>query len=128
MTPASLPISTIARFAKDGQVYRSFGFFLAAGGGSILAVPVGLATGDFTGVIDRSPVPYYEVLAAIEPPVQGDLLPISPEDLARDLPLVAALFSPYGWGQDSISLNAGQDPLPRVVSPDGVIFCWVPTN
>lgn len=126
MIPASIPIQTIARFANAGRVFRSFGHFLAVQNGSLLAVPVGLATGDFSAVIDGCPVPWSEVFAAIDTPLakeSGRVL--MPEHLAAAAPLVAALFPPHGWVQDAISAGPGWGQVPRVCSPDGVIFCWV---
>jgi hypothetical protein len=125
MTPATIPISTIARFSHDGRVFRSFGHLLAARNGSLLAVPFGLATGDFSALVDGCPVPWTEVWAAIDTPRAAHSRALSPEQLASNAPLVAALFSPYGWLQDSISTGHGWGPVPRVSSPDGVIFCWV---
>ncbi|HRH13212.1 MAG TPA: hypothetical protein PK225_02550 [Azonexus sp.] len=128
MTPASIPVQTIARFAHEGRVFRSFGRFLAARDGSLLAVPVGLATGDFSAVRDGSPVPWGEVLAAIDTPVSTLFEALQPEQLARLAPLLAALFPPYGWAHDHIAVSAGGRPVARVSSPDGVIFCWVPQD
>lgn len=128
MKPASIPLQTIARFSKSGQVFRSFGYFLAASGGSLLAVPVCLGSGDFLKVVDRCPVPWFEALAVIESPRSDDFKPLQPEQLAKVAPLVAALFPPYGWVQDAVSLNTDSGPLPRVISPDGVLFSWVPNT
>lgn len=126
MTPASIPIQTIARFAHAVTVYRSFGHFLAVKNGSLLAVPVGLATGDFSGVIDGCPVPWSEVFAAIDTPrAEHTARVLMPEHLAEAAPLVAALFPPHGWVQDEVSVGPGGGTVPRVCSPDGVIFCWV---
>lgn len=126
MTPASIPIQTIAQFAHAGRVYRSFGHFLAAKTGALLAVPVGLATGDFSAVIDGCPVPWAEVFAVIDTPrAEHTARVLMPEHLAEEAPLVAALFPPHGWVQDAISAGPGWGPVPRVCSPDGVIFCWV---
>lgn len=126
MTPATIPLSTIARFSHDGRVFRSFGHLLAVRNGSLLAVPFGLATGDFSAVVDGCPVPWTEVFAAIDTPLATHTARLlTPEQLASEAPLVAALFSPYGWSQDSISTGHGLGPVPRVSSPDGVIFCWV---
>ena len=128
MTPASIPILTISRFAHEGRVFRSFGRFLAARNGSLLAVPLWLATGDFSAVRDGSPVPWGEVLAALETPVSALAEALPPERLAQRAPLLAALFPPYGWVQDHIAVSAGGRPVARVSSPDGVVFCWVLTD
>lgn len=125
MTPASIHLSTIARFSHDGRVFRSFGRLIAARTGELLTVPFGLATGDFSAVRDGCPVPWGEVLAAVETPVNPGAGPIPPEQLAKVAPLVAALFPPYGWVQDSFPISDGASPVRRVSSPDGVIYCWV---
>lgn len=126
MPAASIPLSSVAHFAHGGRVFRSFGYLIAARTGALLAVPFGLATGDFSAVVDGCPVPWTEVWAAIDTPRDAQAARVlPPERLALEAPLVAALFSPYGWAQDSISCGPGWGPVPRVISPEGVIFCWV---
>lgn len=125
MTPASIPLQVIARFSHDGRVFRSFGHFIAAMNGSLLAVPIGLVTGDFSGVRDGCPVPWYEVFAVVDTPKSEFAPVLAPEVLLQESPLLASLFPPYGWVQDSISVSEGWGPVPRVISPDGVIFSWV---
>jgi hypothetical protein len=126
MKPASIPISSLATLAHEGRVYRSFGRLLAVRSGALLAVPVALAAGDFSAVRDGCPVPWYEVLAAVDTPVSTFSAPLSGDELTMTQPALAALFSPHGWTQDFIVLCAGGRPVARVSSPDGVIFCWVP--
>ena len=82
MKPASLPLDLIARFSHNGQVFRSFGRLLAARNGSLLAVPVSLATGDFSVVVDGCPVPWHEVFAAVDTPLKPDFEMLQPGDLA----------------------------------------------
>jgi len=125
MKPSSIPLQSIAAFAHDGRVCRSFGRFLAARNGSLLVVPVVLVSGDFSAVRDACPVPWTEVLAVIESPLSDSAQLLSPEQLLMAAPRVAALFPPYGWSQDSISTGPGWGPVSRVTSPDGVMFCWV---
>lgn len=125
MTPSSIPLRDIARFSVDGRVWRSFGRFLAVRPGSLLAVPMVLATGDFRSAVDGCPVPWHEVFAAIDTPVGEHAALLQAEALARCNGLLAALFPPHGWRQDSVCLCAGGRPVARVASPDGVVFCWV---
>ncbi len=126
MKPSTIPLQSIARFSHNGRVFRSFGRLLAVRSGALLAVPAMLGAGDFSAVVDGCPVPWHEVFAAVDTPSAPDSRPLSADDLAAAQPLLAALFSPYGWTQDSIALGAGCRPVARVSSPDGVIFCWVP--
>lgn len=126
MKPASIPISSLATLAHEGRVYRAFGRLLAVRNGQLLAVPVALGSGDFSAVRDGCPVPWYEVLSAIDTPISPIPVPLSADEMTMRLPAVAALFSPHGWVQDFIVLCAGGRPVARVFSPDGVIFCWVP--
>lgn len=126
MKPASIPLASLSPMAHDGRIYRSFGRLLAVRSGALLAVPVALAAGDFSAVRDGCPVPWYEVLAAVDTPISAISVALSGEALAKTQPLLAALFSPHGWTQDFIVLCAGGRPVARVSSPDGVIFCWVP--
>lgn len=126
MTPSSIPLGLIARFSHSGRVFRSFGRLLAARNGSLLAVPVSLGVGDFSTVTDGCPVPWHEVLTAIETPVSDTAVPLLAQQLGLSAPLVAALFSPYGWVQDQISVSDGGRPVCRVISPDNVVFCWIP--
>lgn len=128
MKPASIPVQSIARFSLSGVVFRSFGFFLAARNGSLLAVPLGLVTGDFSAVRDGCPVPWHEVFVAVDSPKSPDSEVLSAERLAVAAPLVAALFPPYGWAQDAVTVSPGGRPVCRVFSPDGVIFCWIPSD
>lgn len=129
MKPSSIPLSAIARFSHDGVVFRSFNYLLAARVGSLLAVPVALASGDFSVVRDGCPVPWTEALAAVDTPKSPFFKELTAERLAYLAPLVASLFPPHAWGQDSISLGAdGQSSVCRVISADGVVFCWVPND
>ena len=123
--PASVPLAAISRFSACGVVFRSFGFLLAARPGSLLAVPAVLGAGDFSAVRDGCPVPWVEVFEVIEAPVSPSAALLSAERLFEVAPLVAALFPPYGWVQDSVSIGGG-GVVQRVSSPDGVAFCWVP--
>lgn len=125
MKPASIPLQSIANFAQGGLVCRSFRRLLAARSGSLLMVPVGLVAGDFSGVRDGCPVPWTEVLAAIETPLAASAVLLTPAQLAIAAAEVAALFPPYGWQQDSFSTGPGWGPVNRVTSPDGLVFCWV---
>lgn len=126
MNPSSIPLRDIARFSADGRVWRSFGRFLAVRNGSLLAVPVLLACGNFRSAVDGCPVPWHEVFVAVDSPLAASAAVVFPDELAVRAPLVAALFPPHGWQQDAISLCAGGRPVSRLVSPSGVIFCWVP--
>ena len=126
MKPSSIPISAIGTLAHEGRVYRAFGRLLAVRNGQLLAVAGALGSGDFSAVRDGCPVPWYEVLAAIDTPVSPVSLALWSDDLTAISPALAALFSPHGWVQDFIVLCAGGRPVARVSSPDGVIFCWVP--
>ncbi|MDD2664414.1 MAG: hypothetical protein PHD19_11740 [Dechloromonas sp.] len=126
MKPASIPLKDIARFSADAQVWRSFGRFIAVQNGALLAVPDVLVSGDFTAARDGCPVSWHEVLTAVDTPISANSRGLSPEQLADSAPLVAALFPPWGWAQDAIALCAGGRAVARVISPDGVIFCWVP--
>ena len=128
MIPASIPMASIARFAHEGRVFRSFGRLLAAQNGSLLAVPVGLVAGDFSTVREGCPVSWHEVFVAVDSPVSAFFEVLQPGQLAVAAPLLAALFPPYGWVQDHVAVSAGGRPVPRVTSPDGVIFCWIPQD
>lgn len=125
MKPSSIPLASIAAFAHEGRVYRSFGRLLAARNGSLLLVPLGLVAGDFSGVRDGCPVPWTEVLAAFKTPLAASAVLLNPEQLVVAAPKVAALFPPYGWSQDSFSPGPGWGLVNRVTSPDGLVFCWV---
>lgn len=125
MSPASVPLAELARFSADGRVWRSFGRLLAAQPGRLLAVPDVLAAGDFRALHEGSPVPWEEVLAAVDSPLASSAKVLAAEELAAVSAHLAALFPPHGWAQDSVSFCKGGRRVPRVTSPDGVVFVWV---
>ena len=111
--------STISRFAGDGWVWRSFDHLLAAGPGRLLLVPVGLADGDMTGVVDGCPVPWPEVWALLDAP-PAEPAPVTERALARLWPDLALQLTPFGWERDVVPAGATVPTMTRLVGPDGV--------
>lgn len=112
-------VATVARFSIDGRVWRAFDHLLATGPGRLLLVPVGLADGDLTGVTDGCPVPWPEVWAVLDAPTT-QAQPVTPEALAKMVPLVAAWLAPFGWARDVVPARATVPTMTRLTAPDGV--------
>lgn len=112
-------VETVARFAGDGRVWRAFDHLLAAGPGRLLLVPVGLADGDLTGVIDGCPVPWGEVWAVVDVPLAAPQ-PLSPARLAALAPQAATWLPPHGWVRDVVPARERVPTLTRLTAPDGV--------
>lgn len=117
-------IHTITAFAHDRRVWRAFDHLLAAGRGRLLLVPVGLADGILTGVVDGCPVPWEEVWAVLDAAPQSPA-PMSPDRLARVAPQVATRFSPFGWVRDVVAARATVPTLTRLTGPDGVRYAML---
>lgn len=112
-------VATIARFAGDGRVWRSFDHLLATGPGRLLLVPVGHAEGDLTAVTDGCPVPWQEVWAVLDAPAVAPV-GVSAERLARLAPLAAVHFQPHGWLRDVVPAAGSVPTLTRLSGPEGV--------
>ena len=111
--------TTVSRFAGDGRVWRAFDHLLAAGPGRLLLVPVGLADGDMTGVVDGCPVPWPEVWALLDAPPAAPA-PVPERALARMWPDLALQLTPFGWERDVVPAGATVPTMTRLVGPDGV--------
>ena len=120
-----VPMATVARFAPDGRVWRAFDHLLAVGPGSLALFPVGLMDGDMTRVIDGSPVPWLEAWTAIDAPRGAHVRALTPEGLALESPMAAALLPPYGWVADVVTAGETVPTLRRLVAPCGVRLVWV---
>ncbi len=120
-------VSTVARFASNHKVWRAFDHLLAAGAGSLLLVPVGLAEGDLTTVVDGCPVPWPEVWAVLDAPaVRSE--PLCEQALYRCAPLAAVSFAPFGWVRDVVPARATVPTITRLTAPDGVLLALLGTN
>jgi len=112
-------VTTVARFAADGCVWRSFDCLMAVSPCRLLLVPVGLADGDLTAVVDGCPVPWPEAWAVLDAPLSQPR-PLSPERLAEQAPQVAAHLAPFGWVRDEVPAAGTVPTMTRLTSPDGV--------
>lgn len=118
---STIHISDISRCAApDYRVWRAFDHLIAQGAG-LLLVPVGLADGDLTGVVDRCPVPWHEVWAALDTP-PANPQPVSPERLRRIAPAVALHLDPFGWVRDVVPAAGSTPTLARLTGPQGVRY------
>jgi hypothetical protein len=114
-----ITVATVARFSRDGRVWRAFDCLLAAGPGTLLLVPVGLAEGDLTRVVDGCPVPWPEVWAVLDAPAE-QVRQLPPEALAKLVPLAAAWLTPFGWERDVVPARESVPTMTRLRAPDGV--------
>lgn len=115
-----IDVKVVSRFATDRRVWRSFDHLLAAGPGTLLCVPVGLADGDLTSVVDGCPVPWPEVWAVLDAPTQRSTAVLGEEELYRCAPLAAVSFAPFGWVRDVVPAQATVPTITRLTAPDGV--------
>lgn len=112
-------VETVARFAADSQVWRSFDHLVAYNGEALLMVPIALARGNLLGVIDGLPVPWEEALAVLS--AEGDAPKrVSVETLASLAPALVRSFPPEGWVVDRVPAGPKVPVLIRAVGPDGI--------
>jgi hypothetical protein len=118
-------LSVIAAFSSSGVVFRAFGHLLAAADGTLLAVPVVASAGDLRRVVDGCPVPWEEVWAVVDAPLEADASLLAPDQLVRRFPGLAALAR-SGWVVDRVpAFAAGRRVATRVSHPCGIRFAKV---
>lgn len=123
-----VPVSSVARFAVDGRVWRAFDHLLATGPGRLALFPVGLVDGDLTRVVDGCPVPWAEVWAVIDAPEAPAGRVLTPEALARLAPLAAAHLPPHGWWMDVVPSRATVPTVTRLTAPCGARLALLGAN
>jgi hypothetical protein len=120
-----LPLSLIQRFSSDGRLYMAFGYYIAAGHGYVLLVPVGAAYDDACleiDVVQGSPVPVEETSALINEPLYRE----------RELgpghsmwPMFAAICA-TGWHYDLVPIMPGAwRTVLRATNANGIRFAEV---
>jgi hypothetical protein len=65
-----IPIDRLRLFSGDGHVYQAFGHLIAARVGTLLLVPPVLVLVGGGEIVSGCPVPYDEVLAVLDHPVE----------------------------------------------------------
>lgn len=128
MNNISIPLNLLSLFSSDRQVFRAFGYLIAARIGTLLLVPPHLVLGDLTNVIDGSPVPSEEVYAVLEyPPVHPLTNPAawpSINDHVQQLQYLG--MDPDEFELDTISpMVHGTEKVLRMVHPSGVRYAVV---
>lgn len=120
-----VPLAAVAAFAADGRVWRAYGHLIAAGAGTLLAVPLTAVGGDLRGVVDGCPVPWEEVLALLDAPVR-DAQPVLPDStLFGKAPAVLAI-TPFDWISDVISpFHGGRTSAVRLIHASGIRYAHV---
>lgn len=117
-------VRTVAHFARDGRVWRSFDHLMAVGAGRLLMVPVGLADGDLTTVIDGCPIPWQEAWAVLDAD-PAEPVPLSEDGLAAIAPTVAQLLPSFGWERDVVPAAALVPTMIRLRGPEGLRFAML---
>lgn len=112
-----LPLETLAAFSHDGRVYRSFDHLILPGVGNLLLVPVWMAVGDLTKVIDGSPVPWEEVCDVLDAP--ADAVSVSDPDV---VPLSLRRLAPADWVIEVFRLALRNKKTRRFVHSSGIRF------
>jgi hypothetical protein len=128
MNNIAIPLNLLSLFSADRQVYRAFGYLIAARIGTLLLVPPHLVLGDLAKVIDGSPVPGEEVYAVLEyPPVHQLTNPAawpSSNDHVQQLEYLG--MDPSEFEIDTISpMVRGREKVLRLVHPSGVRYAVV---
>jgi hypothetical protein len=118
-----LPLSLIARFSSDGRLYQAFGYYIAAGHGYVLLVPVGVGYDDGVfAVTQGSPVPVEEISALINEPLYRQ------HELGPGHPLWAlfAALCDTGWYYDLVPIMPGASRVVlRAVNQNGIRYAEV---
>lgn len=128
MNNITIPINLLALFSADRQVYRAFGYLIAARMGTLLLVPPHLALGDLAKVQDGCPVPSEEVYAVLEyPPVHPLTNPAAwpvANDHVQQLEYLG--LDPAECVMDTIApMVRGEERVLRLVHPCGVRYAVV---
>lgn len=121
----AIPFNLLSLFSSDRQVYRAFGYLIAARMGTLLLVPPRLALGDLSGVIDGCPVPSEEVYAVLEYPPSNPLTTTSVwNDRVQQLEYLG--LDPAEFEMDTIAPMArGEEKVLRLVHPCGIRYAVV---
>jgi hypothetical protein len=121
-----LPLSIIARFSADGRVYSAFGYYIAAGHGYVLLVPVGAAYEDCAiDVVQGSPVPVEEISALINEPLYRQ------HELGHEFKLwpMFAVLCDSGWHYDMVPIMPGAwRAVLRATNENGIRYAEVPVR
>lgn len=135
MTSPLFHIETLSAFSADGQLYRAFDHLIAARTGTLLLVPFHLVVGRCDEVLDGCPVPWEEVFAVLEYPVNllTDLLEIeiaySVLTGPKFFPVLRELFPvvyAHEWEMDHITpMVNGTEKVFRFVHSCGMRYAVV---
>ena len=136
MTEPFFPIESLRCFSADRQVYRAFDHLIAASMGRLLLVPLHLVSGPWhlsTGkpaVIDGCPVPWEEVHAVLDYPVNLLLDALGMEiafSYLFDLNIFCPVTYLHEWEADHISpMVNGEEKVIRLVHASGLRYAVVP--
>lgn len=135
MTPPLFRIDLLRTFSADGNIYRAFGHLVSSRMGTLLLVPFHLVIGRCDDVVDGCPVPWEEVFAVLEYPVNllTDLLEIeiaySVLTDPKFFPVLSELFPvvyAHEWEMDHITpMVNGTEKVFRFVHSCGVRYAVV---
>lgn len=128
MTPSLFSLSHLSQFSANGQVYRAFNHLIAASMGRLLLIPIHLVAGRCDTVIDGCPVPWEEVHAVLDYPV--NLLTDPREiEIAFDALAASGIFSVlhlHKWEADHISpMVNGEEKVIRLTHVSGIRYAVV---
>ncbi|MFT3964091.1 hypothetical protein [Propionivibrio sp.] len=124
-----IPLEIVAPLSRGRIVYRAFDHLIAPFAGGLLFIPVAQVLCNLNEVIDRCPLPWDEIWAVLDTPVE-DAREILEEGLHARWPQLAALF-PRDWSLDFIGLGNSQGQrktIERLSHPSGVRYVRVETK
>nr|MBL8412757.1 hypothetical protein [Dechloromonas sp.] len=112
-----LPLETLLAFSHDARVYRSFDHLILPGIGSLLLVPVWMAVGDLTKVVDGCPVSWEEVCDVLDAP--ADAVSVSDPDI---VPAPLRQLAGDDWIVEVFRLALRKKKTRRFVHTSGIRF------
>lgn len=133
MTDPFFPIERLRLFSADGQVYSAFDHLIAARCGTLLLIPMNIATGPWhlasgnPAVVSRCPVPHEEVFAVLNYPSTRPLSDTDFRDIDDQVQQLEYLgLDPGACEMDYITpMVNGEAKVLRLVHPCGVRYAVV---
>lgn len=109
-------------FTANGVLYRAFDRVIAARHGCVLLVPLHLAHGDLSALVDGCPVPWEEVDEVIQAEPGATHAFDVEGDRYGTLVRGAAELAEGGWSLDFMRLNGSMHLVWRLVHWSGIRF------
>lgn len=118
----SIALRDLPPFTANGVLYRSFDRLIAAKNGCVLLVPMYLARGDMSSLVDGCPVPWEEVDDVLRTECRAGHAFDAAADRYSALVRAVAGLAGGEWTLDFISINRSRHHVWRLAHWSGIRF------